>query len=407
MPEAPLDAYGAIVSSIFNTSASLPPPRCSTGNCTWPTTPTIAICSACSNITLSSTTNPTNVTYSTLWGDLAQVSDRNVSLAFIESDHDSPYNVSLLTSASNTQEQSDGILPIVNFYVLGISRANYQTFYDQIGPDQPISTDILDPLMAAYNCSLRFCLQAFNATTTAGQFHQHPISNWDKLEIVDGFSDYLWSFTDPPTDMNIGNESAYFVDPSSFKALGLAFESVISGSAIVFTGNEDLQYGSIDSSYNGAKVNPFEQAFYDASDSLDTMSSLSQQIADGMTTYLRTWKPAALNASTAASDARYAPTVYTTEIIVRVRWYWLAYPLTLLVAGQAFVAATILQTRRRLVRPWKAHRLPLLLADIDDIVKKMGAGGLETRNGLEDRVGQMAVRLQFDERDELLFKRVP
>ena len=43
-PYVPLDFPGAIVSSILN-GASPPTGTCPTGNCTWPITPTLGVCS--------------------------------------------------------------------------------------------------------------------------------------------------------------------------------------------------------------------------------------------------------------------------------------------------------------------------------------------------------------------------
>ena len=394
-PEAPLSANAAIISSVIDVNASVPLATCPSGNCTWPTTPTIAMCSTCTNLTLSSVQGLTNVTYSAPWGDLVNTGDENVSLAYRGAANSITHNVSVLASASGWNLDSDGHLPIASIYMFGIRPSSYQFFYENSGPDYMYSTELLDPLMAAYNCTLNFCLQAFNTSIVAGKPQQHLISSWNEMTTA---GERSWSFTKPPEEMNIGNGSAYMVDSQSLRALGDAFVSVLSGNVILDDGPEKQEFVAAGSTSVG-NVNAYVKAFYDASESLDTMSAFMQQIANGMTTYLRTSRQA-------SPDRAYAPTVFTTEIFVRVRWPWLAYPLSLLFAGQVFVAATIIQTRRRRVRPWKSHRLPLLLAGIDDIVKKMAKGGLESRNGLDDRVGQMTVRLGFDERDEIVFKRV-
>ena len=203
-------------------------------------------------------------------------------------------------------------------------------------------------------------------------------------------------------EMNIIDASAYTVDASSLEALGLASTPFLTGnvgSVVLHQGNmAPLQYagpggGLLDNDKS------FTELFYDASNSLEATSALSQQIAAGMTTYLRTSR-------NAPPDVTFAPTVYFTEIVVRVRWAWLAFPLGLLVAALVFLVTTILQTRQLCVRPWKDHRLPLLMADIDDVVRRVAKGGLDTRNGLEERVGRMTVQLEFDEKDKIIFRRV-
>ena len=129
------------------------------------------------------------------------------------------------------------------------------------------------------------------------------------------------------------------------------------------------------------------------------MSALSQQIATGMTMYLR-------KSRIAPPDVKFAPSVFSTEIVVRVRWAWLAFPLGLAVAALVFLATTILQTRQLCVRPRKDHQLPLLMVDIDDMVIWTAKDGLDTRDGLEERVGRMTFQLEFDEKDKIIFRRV-
>ena len=46
------------------------------------------------------------------------------------------------------------------------------------------------------------------------------------------------------------------------------------------------------------------------------------------------------------------------------------------------------------------------MADIDDTVRRIAEGGLDTRNGLEKRVGGMTVQLEFVEKDRTIFRSV-
>ena len=400
-PQAPLDVDGAIVSSIL-TNASLPAGTCPTGNCTWPTTPTLGVCSTCSNLTLTSVSGPSNVTYSAPWGDLVANSGSNVSLTFQDSfGGNENVNISVLASSPGWNLESDGRLPIVNFYQFGIPPARYETFFDSYDPGSFSNTDFIDPFMVAYNCSFSFCLQSFSASTTAGKDQQRPVGSWGQMTSSGNSSGNVpWTFTDVPANMsmNIINASTYTVDESSLKALGQAFKPFITGSVVLQGNMLQLQYAGPGGILVN-NINSFAEVFYDASNSLETMSALSQQIATGMTTYLRTSR-------TAPPDVTFAPTVFVTEIVVRVRWAWLAFPLGLVVAALVFLVTTILQTRQLCVRPWKDHRLPLLMAGIDDVVKRMAKGGLDTRNGLEERVGRMTVQLEFDEKDKIIFRRV-
>ncbi|MCJ1324770.1 hypothetical protein MMC10_001432 [Thelotrema lepadinum] len=127
------------------------------------------------------------------------------------------------------------------------------------------------------------------------------------------------------------------------------------------------------------------------------MSDKLSVIADSFTSYMRT-------DLTAAPDNRYAPSVGSLEIFVRVRWLWIIYPLSLVAAGYAFLLATMYQTRRSAVRPWKGQRLPLLFADLDDELRELTADGLDS--GFHDRTNRVRVQMDFNGSDKLVFRQV-
>ena len=201
-------------------------------------------------------------------------------------------------------------------------------------------------------------------------------------------------FTDVPANINMSiiNASPYTVGALSLNALCQAFRPFLTGSVLLQGNMLQLQYAG-PRGFTVDNINSLTQVFYKASNSLEAMSALSQQIATGMTTYLRTSR-------TAPPDLTFAPSVFLTEIVVRVRCAWLAFPLVLAVAALVFLATTILQTRQLCVRPWKDHQLRLLTADVDHMARRTARGGLE------ERVGRMTVRLEFDEKDKIVFRRV-
>ena len=133
-------------------------------------------------------------------------------------------------------------------------------------------------------------------------------------------------FTDVPANIgiNIINVSLYTVEASFFDALGQAFTSFLIGS-VLLSGNMSQFEFAWPSSFIVDYINPFAEVFWSVSDSLEDISALAQQIANGTTTFLRTTR-------TAPPDVTFAPTVFFTAIVVRVRWAWLAFPLGLVIA---------------------------------------------------------------------------
>lgn len=266
-----------------------------------------------------------------------------------------------------------------------------------------------DPLMVAYSCSLYFCLQAYNATSADGIFEEKLVGSWDRMNqngpnpfhMVNwepGKPQPTWTFVDVPDTMNLANASAFVVDFESRHVLAEAITTGIGGTVGLNGLNNMPTFQSLSNSSVSTNDAAAVQALWMAANSTATMSSKIQAIADSFTAYMRT-------ELAAPPDGTYAPTTSRDAIFVVVRWPWLAYPLSLLLVGHLFFAATLFQTSRRAVRPWKSQRLPLLLAHLDDVVREFAAGGLHRRDGLEDRVGRMKVRMEYDGQDRLAFKR--
>lgn len=55
----------AVYNAILTSNVDSPTPRCPTGNCTWPITPSVAVCGDCSPVTYQTTCNP-NICYYTM-----------------------------------------------------------------------------------------------------------------------------------------------------------------------------------------------------------------------------------------------------------------------------------------------------------------------------------------------------
>ena len=195
-----------------------------------------------------------------------------------------------------------------------------------------------------------------------------------------------------PQELNVEPTRVAQVEDLTVLFSGDPFATVLAGSG-VYTYLGESVFGI---TFSG----PVAELMWEASNSLANLTAAVKGIADSMTSHIRTNSPAP------APDARYAPTVQVSQVIVGVRWPWLAYPLTLLVAGLVFLGMTMYATHRRQVRPWKGHRLPLLLADLDENVRSQARGGLSHRTGLEDRVGALKVRLDFDGDDGIAFRQV-
>jgi hypothetical protein len=170
------------LSSIFNANTSLLGIACATGNCSWPTTPTIGVCSSCTDVRNKMTktnvslplvedpTNPSNLTqeqfvqYSLSYADMLfepfDLSPEPASIRF--GHHSITYgNTNLSTIVQGTYSNSTpaGQLPISQFFMLGIPPTSFAAFlaaYTLEGQIYTLSPAKLDPLVVAYNCSFSF-----------------------------------------------------------------------------------------------------------------------------------------------------------------------------------------------------------------------------------------------------------
>jgi hypothetical protein len=240
----------------------------------------------------------------------------------------------------------------------------------------------------AYKCSFYFCVQGYSASSSLGKTNQQPIpTTADRSHLVLDNNSYWWEFDDVPPELNAGPTAVFRVNDFLRYEMGLPFTKVLSGNVV--TTSTSLYVSG-----------PVTDLFWQASGSLADLNALVQGISDSLTTYMRTTGPAL------ALDARFAPTVGLSVPVVGVRWAWLAYPLALLFGGLAFLGMTMYATHRRCVQPWKGHRVPLLLAHLDENLRAQAQGGLAHRTGLDDRVGALRVRLEFDGDDGIAFRRV-
>ena len=184
-----------------------------------------------------------------------------------------------------------------------------------------------------------------------------------------------------PAKLNAPDTAIFNVSDEGLLNLGAQLSNIL-------TGNVTLTQGGSNTTFWG-QSRELVDVFWGASSSLANLTALVQDIADSMTPQIRT-------ADVANANSYYAPTMIAPVTVVRVRWLWLAYSLALVLAGLLVLALTMYSTSRRKVRPWKGHRIPLLLADIDDTLCARAQGRLGCRTGLDDRLGAVRVRLEFE-----------
>lgn len=416
-----------ITNGIIKTNTTLPGANCPTGSCTWPVTPTIGVCSECTQInatvtaTSNSTCNFTTYTLPPLLGLTSGLGRSNSSLMmrtcsyFIESNWTLEESNGTLEEPNCTLEELNWKLEIdgppfnemiylgrrnttiANLYSWGVPFSDF----DEEGFKLP-STDFGEgskfPFLA-YKCSFYFCVQGYFANSSLGKTNQQPIQTTaGHTHVVDDSDhDLRWVFDDMPLDLNAGPTAVFRVSEELRQNILRLFMEVLSGNVVNSEWHCDPPAAP---NYPNNVSSEVASLFWQASGSLANLTALVQGVSGSLTAYMRTSDPVP------APDARFAPTVEISVQVVVVRWAWLAYPLALQLGGFIFLGMTMCATHRRRVRPWKGHRLPLLLAHLDENVRSQARGGLTHRTGLDNRIGTLRVRLEFDGDDGIAFRRV-
>ena len=236
-PWPPLDAQAAIMSGILGTSQPSLAATCSTGNCTWPTTPTTGVCSSCNDVRdqmkfVSGTSSITRIAYTIpLGGD----STNNLSVTL------EPHGLFVLKSTSpgnSSWSFPPGRQSFATVWALGVPASSYTKLISLRTLPNQSSTE---PLMVAYSCSIYFCLQAYNATSTNGVFEPRLVGSWDQMnqsspevfepaEWAPGQPQPAWTFADIPASLNVANASAHTVDFESRFVLTGTFSDLLNGS---------------------------------------------------------------------------------------------------------------------------------------------------------------------------------
>lgn len=393
----PLDVQGAVYAGFFNSNVSLLAPVCQTGNCTWPVTPSVGVCGSCGDIRskLFHVQSSQNLSYG-LPLNLIGNGVQTLQATLVNGTLDNTFTVTnnFVDAAYGITNRSN----VAEFFAFGLSPMSLSNLLSKLEVDPDIIN--LDDYMMAYSCKLYFCVQAYKVSTTAGKTSQTVVGTWAQTKQVAG--DPAINFTNVPPEMNPRN-GPFSIQEGAHEGLANIFAQVLAGR--VFQGgpenNDALLFlpGISDDKTFAPGLSSFIHAVYDASNSTVSLNALVQQMSTVLTNHIRGTFPA-------PADARYVGTVFGTELFVRVRWAWLTYPLCLLVASLGFLAATVWQTSRRGVKVWKGSLLPLLVADLDEVVKRRAEGAMENLEELEKRVGALRVVLENEGRGNLMF-RVP
>ncbi|KAF6231562.1 hypothetical protein HO173_010314 [Letharia columbiana] len=281
--------------------------HCSTGNCTWNSFSSLAICSKCLNVTSSVE---------------KRCNDSGCYEFFL------PGGPSLLgfggqinSSVSQVSTDLDDIeASVVRFSSLFSKRMND-------------SDDV-----QAWECALLYCVNTYFASVTDGDIDQRIEKTWRNNSASHSQGSDL-IYNPPQSIINITGNA------STFKVASVAANAMNSFMSETFTGS-----GGINSSSSGSA---FSSDIIHALYNTRNYSKSIENLATSMTNNIRQQKD--------SDSSTFEGVAYKTETYVHVRWAWFFYPATVLALSLLYLLGTIIESRNRDILIWKSSNLALLL----------------------------------------------
>ena len=347
---------------------------CPTGNCTWPVTPSLAICGACSNTTYQrDCIDDATCNFSMPSGTQVTLQDGGSGGT----------GFAVFPSQGAKYKQNDtSILYIANFEMIGAEYSEAALVFDPSN-----NTDV-----NAYECALWMCVQAYNVSMTTSRQAQVVTQNFS--HIGNGFdtTDVTYpelatnatlvsnaTFASLPSDMNPAPDATnYSVGFSAYIALGDFTEKLLNGTVDIY----------IDFIVPGSDV---VQAIWNVTGSVAELDSWIKNLAGSMTNVIRTSN----DEPSDGSKLYYRGTAY--HLGYEVRWVWITLPAILVVMSAVILVTIMIQTATSPVHAWKTSPLALLFVDVDANLRRKAVGQMSNVNGLGNSVGKSRVGLRHDE----------
>lgn len=371
----PLNLKAAAYNGILTSNVQPVPASCPTGNCSFPITPSLAICGGCQRSTFKKSCTVADAMddpaegldytipvcrYRMPSGALANLTD------FAYSQSGRALHVFNSRGSAYDMRQSHKQF-LANFEVVGAPFDVYD-----YGPWQNDSATTV-----AAECALWICVQSFEIQIINGILSQNVREEHDVVDASEqarGGGVVKTTFIDMPSTMNIPKDADY----NLFGLSRLGLENFLSS---LFYGNVTIDLGT---QVTKLASDDMILALWNASADLDAWI---KNVASSMTNVIRSETPAHL--------ARYDGTAY--QLGYEVRWPWIALPAVLVAASLSILVVIIYKTSKSLVHPWKGSPFALLFMTVNQALRDQSQGKLNENNGIQNAMGKTEVELIPDE----------
>ncbi|KAF2877054.1 hypothetical protein BDV95DRAFT_481603 [Massariosphaeria phaeospora] len=416
----------------FQDAAALVSFQCATGNCTWPTYSSAAVCSSCVDVghhlkrvkgsgdAGSSFVGPTNIRasgdYTSFSLPYANLTNYDGRIPQAEVSELMKSGESMLTAfvVSNTTNIPEDTVAFQNMETLLISFATIKSS-DEWRNSQ-VSWE--DSTPSATECALYLCSNVYESVDREGVLKERIINSWANRdpeswepeshcsgnpECAKGFAEKVSALQSEwgqskglATPFWKASDLRLVIPPEESAHLpeNLTRQFNITHTAVKSTMDFLRGFASLAAAPSDSTKNQMAYPAYHIDimppviDTLWASTNLTttfENLARSITTHLRNVAP-----------DRHRGTVQSWVFHFKVNWAFLAFPLAMLLLGIVYVLLTIIEATRLHLPIWKEGLLPVLLHGFDDATQSL-LRGLE----LDPKSGQQPsdVKVRFDATD--------
>lgn len=345
--------YDGVFSKNLTSSTSSIRGFCPTGNCTFPSYASLAVCSNCQNVTsfLQYTTKPDRLGDSYIYtlpnGHTLASAESGVAYLNISAStgpSSLPYNRLPLNSNDLSIYQSAGTIANISLIFGG-------------DPSTPWNH-------TAWDCVLSFCAKSYNASDSLGFFNETTLDVFDDLRSTIhpvGMPTYKDTITfNVPSEhlATIGDSNRTFsVNTTALQGLQNSLGQTLLGE----TGSNVVgQFASTSGIAQGFDFNGVGNA-------VRTVAN----IADALT-----------NAMRLSSGQQVKGAALVMQAHIQVQWLWLILPLVMVILAATFLALTVWRTHKSDVPSWRSSVLAVMEHGINTSLHE--ASGSGPFNGIDD-----------------------
>ena len=324
--------------------------ECPTGNCTWPSYSTLAVCSSCVSMTEY----------------MARSCGKQFGGNGTDCGWELPSGATLNTNSSVFGMSSQTPSPSGPMAYTDIIKLTFMGTEAQNGTVLAIS-EHSSPW--ATQCVLRYCVQTLDTVVHNGITRQNVTATFTNASVIE-ISNDLKIGKNVPGIITANDNTTYPIGMGAMLAIQQWFGSIFrNGSASRSSDkyprtqesniivNLTVGVSSGETFFDTDMVQAFYWYYYEYPSGLPRLVS---ELAQSMTNSFRS-----SGGAVPVLGAAFEP-----EIYVHIRWGWIALPVTVVLLTAVFLAAAIFGSRRSGLRLWKSSALAMLYHGLDGETKR-------------------------------------